>query len=333
MADIRMLAPASTFSVPSTSTDHVPDKLPPTLRVQSIERHPGAHGGILNRAVLFHEQASLSVEWLTRHADIRLVRGSLASIRWLGRPVCCDGYIRISRLVLLERPEAAANLFSLVPRSWVSDRELVVRASALWEGLPRGFRHLFNAMFWDGRRFQRYLMGPSSLGHHHSGLNGNFRHCIEVAERALRMAEGQGLANRAILAIGGLVHDAGKADEYRFDHVRRCFTMSDRGALIGHRETLQQWIAAAMASHRVILPEAHHLGLIHALIAAKGAPAWLGLREPRSIEATILSMADRLSGEEELYTRLAPAEGGFGRYHRLLKYRPYVVGLGAGHGL
>lgn len=328
MADIRMLAPASALPVLSTSSDPVPDKLPPIFRVQSIERHPDVHGDILNRAVLFHEQASLSVEWLTRHADIRLTRGSLVSIRWLGRPASCDGHVRITRLVLLERPEAETNLFDLVPHGWVADRELVARASALWEGLPRGFRHLFNAMFWDGRRFQRYLMGPSSLGHHHSGLNGNLRHCVEVAERALRMAEGQELANRAILAIGGLVHDAGKADEYRFDHVRRCFSMSDRGALIGHRETLQQWIAAAMASHRVILPEAHYLGLIHALTAAKGAPAWLGLREPRSIEATILSMADRLSGEEELYARLAPAEGGFGRYHKQLRYRPFVVGLG-----
>jgi 3'-5' exoribonuclease len=61
------------------------------------------------------------------------------------------------------------------------------------------------------------------------------------------------------------------------------------------------------------------------------ARAWLGLREPRSLEATILSMADRLSGEEELYARLASAEGGFGRYHKQLKYRPFVVGLGQEH--
>jgi len=40
-------------------------------------------------------------------------------------------------------------------------------------------------------------------------------------------------------------------------------------------------------------------------------------------------MADRLSGEEDLYTRLAPAEGGFGRYHKQLKYRPFVIGSDA----
>lgn len=329
MAEIIDGMAAKVAPLPCPMADPVPDKLPPILRVQSIERLPGQRGDTLNRAALFHESASISVEWLTRHADIRLVQGSLVSIRWLGRPVSSDGYVRIARLVLLERPEAEANLFDLVPHGWVSDRDLVTRASTLWQGLPRGFKHLFNAMLWDGRRFQRYLVGPSSLEHHHNQLNGNFRHCVEVAERALRMGEGQILANPSILAIGGLIHDAGKADEYRFDHARRRFAMSDRGTLIGHRETLQQWIAASMASHRVIMPEAHYLGLVHALTAAKGAPAWLGLREPRSIEATILSMADRLSGEEELYQRLAPVEGGFGRYHKLLKYRPFVTGTDA----
>lgn len=329
MAENHSRAATTVASLPSPMTDPVPDKLPLIFRVQTIERHPGMRGDILHRATLFHERASLSVEWMTRHADIRLVRGSLVSIRWLGRPVSSDGHVRISRLVLLERPEPAMNLFDLVPHGWVTDRALVARGSALWEDLPRGFRHLFNAMFWEGRRFQRYLMGPSSLEHHHNRLNGNFRHCVEVAECALRMAEGQELSNRSILVFGGLIHDAGKADEYRFDHARSCFAMSDRGALIGHRETLQHWIAASMASYRVILPEAHYLGLIHALTAAKGAPVWLGLREPRSIEATILSMADRLSGEEDLYTRLAPAEGGFGRYHKQLKYRPFVIGSDA----
>jgi 3'-5' exoribonuclease len=69
----------------------------------------------------------------------------------------------------------------------------------------------------------------------------------------------------------------------------------------------------------------HCLGLIHALTAAKGAPAHLGLREPRSLEATILSMADRLSGEGELFERMAPTEGGFGQFHKHMKGRPFVV--------
>ena len=85
-----------------------------------------------------------------------------------------------------------------------------------------------------------------------------------------------------------------------------------------------------MAMYRVNLPEAQYLGLIHALTAAKGAPPWLGLREPRSLEATILSMADRLSGEVDLYGQLAPETAGFGRYHPQLRGRAFVVGEEAG---
>jgi 3'-5' exoribonuclease len=129
------------------------------------------------------------------------------------------------------------------------------------------------------------------------------------------------------VVLGGLIHDAGKADDYRFDRIRQCFEMSGCGTLICHRDRVQHWIAAAMAQHRVIIPEAHFLGLVHALTAAKGAPAHLGLREPRSLEATILSMADRLSGEGEMFSRLAPAAGGFGKYHRHLKGRPFVARL------
>jgi hypothetical protein len=65
--------------------------------------------------------------------------------------------------VKLERPEASLNPFDTVPHAWVRDRELVARAGRFWEGLGRPLQHLFNAVFWDPRRFQRYLEGPSSL--------------------------------------------------------------------------------------------------------------------------------------------------------------------------
>jgi 3'-5' exoribonuclease len=67
------------------------------------------------------------------------------------------------------------------------------------------------------------------------------------------------------------------------------------------------------------------------LTAVRGAPAWLGLREPRSIEAEILSMADRLSGHEDLHHRCAPEAGsGFGDYHPHLKYQTYVTAEAVG---
>jgi hypothetical protein len=59
--------------------------------------------------------------------------------------------------------------------------------------------------------------------------------------------------------------------------------------------------------------------------SAKGAPPWLGLREPQSLEATIVSAADRLSGHSDLIEQHAPRRSGFGRYHPHLGGRPYVL--------
>jgi len=322
MSDVRQ----TVFSVGRLpQPDHVIDRLPPVFRIQSIERLPFDERNLLNVAVVFHERAVLRVEWLCRHPDSRLTVGSLVSIRWLGRPTSTLGAIRIARLVKLERPEASLNPFDTVSHAWVRDRDLVARAGRFWEGLGRPLQHLFNAVFWEPRRFQRYLEGPSSLQGHHNSRNGNFRHALEVAERAQALGRHHAEVHLPVLIAGSLLHDAGKAEEYRFNPARGRYEMTERGALLGHKHTVLEWIAAARAQHRVIIPEAHYLALLHAITAAKGAPDWLGLREPLSLDAHILSTVDRLSGQADLVSRHAARDGGFGAYHRHLGGRPYVV--------
>lgn len=313
--------------VPSAAPDRLVEKLPTVFRLQSIERLPFDERDVRNCATLFHERASLRVEWLSRHPDVRLTAGSLVAIRWSGRPTSLDGAVRISRLVLLEKPVPGINLFDTIPHRWLPVRELARRGAILWDALPQGFAHLFNAIFWDGRRFLRYVAGPSSLSGHHQAPNGNLRHSVEVAERALSLAAADTAACAEVLILAGLLHDAGKADEYR--QVRERFELSARGRLIGHRHTVIEWIAAARAAHRVIVPEADYLALIHALTCAKGAPPYLGLREPQSLDATILQMADRLSAQSELIERHASKTTGFGRFHPHLGMRPFVVRPGA----
>jgi 3'-5' exoribonuclease len=249
----------------------------------------------------------------------------LVSIRWQGNAVSIGGHVRIGRLVALERPMAGLNLFDTVPTRWVRERELVQRGKALWESLPLAFRDLFNAMFWNGGRFRRYLVGPSSLENHHNGLNGNFRHSLEVAEQALALARDHELVSLPVMILAGLIHDAGKADEYRYDHAHRCFAMAPEATLVGHRDRLQHWLAAARERCGEGVPQRQYLALVHALTATSGAPPHLGLREPLSLEAMLLSMADRASGRTELIGRLASPGGGFGRYHRHLRGRPFVA--------
>lgn len=311
--------------IPRATSDPVPSLMPAVFRVQAVERDIVDGRSYRNRAHLFHEQTSLNVDWLSRKIDERTGPGSLVYIRWSGDPVAINGATRISRLLPVERVRAEIDLFDTVPPTWVKKRELIIRAKQLYLSLPRSYRRLFNAIMWNDRRFQRYLMGPSSLMGHHNGVNGNLQHSIEVAELAVSLGNNYPFAFAPILAIGGLLHDAGKADEYQFNRRHMRFEMSEWGDMVGHRNTLLGWIVAAIEMHRVDIPAKEYLSLVHALSAAKGAPSWLGLREPRNIEATILSMADRMSGHGDLYDQLAPAKSGYGKYHRHIGGKPYFL--------
>ena len=301
-----------------------PSAFPGVFRIVSIEHRAASLRQTHCMARLFHERTSLTVTWTCRQFDTRLRDGLLASIRWPGQ---CRQYgerVPISRLVLIERPVTSINLFDTVPPTWVADRELVARARALIDGLPDAFREYFTTILWDGLRFMRYVIGPSSLNGHHNGRCGNLHHSVDVCESALDMARRDPHAFQPVLVLAALLHDAGKADEYSFDARRRRFQISERGALLGHKQTIVEWLAVARSRQRLPLPERYYLALLHCLTAAKAAD-YLGLRTPMSVEATILSMADRLSGHSDLMGRMAPIDQGFGRYHPHLGGRPFMV--------
>lgn len=306
--------------------DRLTELLPEVLRIQSLERVLTPKGQIHNRAVLYHQRCKICVDWITQQVDTRLHRYGLVRIRHALTIRSSDGALRIERLLPADQPLPSLNLFDTVLPEWVKDRTLVGRASALWAKLPRPLAHLFNSLLWESGRFHRYVTGPSSIRGHHNAWNGNFRHSVEVAELARDIGQRTPLANVALLIAGGLLHDAAKADEYRYDRTRSAFRLSDRGELVGHRDTLIEWLAVARQTGRVAMPDDVYLALLHMINAVKGAPAWLGLREPRCLEAEILSMADRLSGQEDVHTRCAPeSQAGFGSFHAHVGRRTYVT--------
>lgn len=297
------------------------------FRVLSVIRTPDAQGKMHNRATLFLDDRTYEVDWITQKADIRIRPDVLVTVLPAATFRPSEGLIRIQRLRLADYPRANVNLFATVPPRWTADRELVARASNLWEGLPRNLGLLVNAVLWNGERFHRYVMGPSSIKDHHLDLGGNFRHSVEVAELARDLGTTSKQANVPLLIVGGLLHDAAKAVEYRLDRATRRFRLSDRGELVGHRDTLIGWLAEARRTHGVNLGDELFLGLLHMLFAAKGAPDWLGLRAPRTREADILSQADQFSRSEYLREACSPPGGqsGFGRYHHNLGHRTYVT--------
>jgi 3'-5' exoribonuclease len=189
--------------------------------------------------------------------------------------------------------------------------------------LPSNLQDLLRAILWEGRRFRQFCERPSSLNDHHAVRNGNFVHTIEVVGTIKMLADQFPQAHLGVSMAAGFLHDIGKAVEYN-PCKNGQWIMTNRGRLIGHRHTVIEWVAVAIALNRIILPEQQYLSLLHALTCGKGAE-WMGIREPATPEATLLSMADRLSGEKSLLSQLAKPNGGWGEKFPHWKVQPFTI--------
>lgn len=288
-----------TASIPvSRTTAQSSSETAAYYRLTSITRLPGKGGrGVTNIATLYHEQGAREVTWQSAQVDCRLKRGCYVAMRGIEQ-VASDRVTKIQRLDLLDKPLPSVNPFDAVPANWVRDRSLVKRASNLWDQLTRPLQHLVTAVLWDGGRFERFVTGPATLSCHPTVPNANLSHAVETAETALMLANGLKDVSTSVVIAAALLHDAGKADDFRLSPDRDGYAYSERGQLVGARHTVLEWLAVARGRDGVIVPDGQYLALIHALTASRGA-GWLGIREPQIIEATILAAADRVCNESE----------------------------------
>lgn len=296
---------------------------PSVFRIDRIDCKPEG-GRFRMTASLYHALFSLDVTWTSDKAlDIDFRPGLLASPK--GFSDYCRPHTQndIRYLKLVDTTACVGNLFATVPESWVSDRSLVERACALWDSLPEDFQELFNTIFWNAARFQRFCQGPSSTRGHHSEVNGNLRHTIEVAEAVQRDLNLFATADSGIAIMAALLHDAGKVAEYI--EGQNGFELSERGKLLGHKITVTEWVAVARSRMNRVIPESHYLSLMHALTATPDGKDWSGLRPRVTPESELVALADCGSGKADLHKRCGSDKGGWGTAHPHLRGAPYTV--------
>ena len=231
--------------------------MPQVFRVTAIEQDM-LESGTVETAILFHEQAALTVRYGTDPTTRPIAIGDLVSPRWLNPTTSESGALNIRYLLPVDRPNADENLFLSVPHEWVRDRGLLREAASLMQALPLPYRHLFNAIFWDGGRFQSFCTA-----------NGTLRHAVEVAGEILNKTGSHRLGFDAVAILAGFLQDAGQ-----FDDAQCSQTQTDRTVPSGQyrRITVIEWIAKARVQWHLSIPNDQYSALMRHLLPAQQKP-------------------------------------------------------------
>lgn len=147
------------------------------------------------------------------------------------------------------------------------------------------FSGLLNC-FISGPLFGAFTIAPGAKSIHHAYLHGLLEHSVDVAKKALAMADGS--TNKDLLITGALLHDVGKI--YEYDWTGCAITKTAPGYLLGHIALglmIVNGIAQARNAEKLLL-------LSHMIASHHGKLEFGSPTEPQIKEAVILHTADML---------------------------------------
>lgn len=213
------------------------------------------------------------------------VRGIMGSYR--DRP-----QLKVERIRPATSQEASPADF--LPHSPVESEDLARGFSACLDSLTNAdLRRLMEQMFSTGDLREKYLAAPAGKLWHHNTVGGLAEHSLNVVRLCEFACQMYPDLDRDLLVCGALLHDLGKVDQYE---ARAMFDYTDAGRLIGHINTGDQRVAAAIetlpdfpAETAMVL---RHLIVSHQGELAKGSPV-----VPMMPEAFVLNFADELDSK------------------------------------
>ena len=173
--------------------------------------------------------------------------------------------LRVDRIRLALDEEYA--LEDILPHSQQPIEERRRRIVALTDKIENTYIKQLLRSFWEDEPFfERFLNAAAGKLWHHAYIGGLSEHSANVAELALRVAEGYDYLNKDYLIFGGLLHDIGKVDTY---HITASIDYTDQGRLVGHICIADTWIYER--AHAIeTFPESLLTKLRHLILSHQG---------------------------------------------------------------
>ncbi len=194
----------------------------------------------------------------------------------------------------LETPAAA-----FMPKSGLNIIEVYEQAMNMVDSIQDDF---YNNICREALEYYReeFMLIPGAKFVHHAYVGGTLVHSVSVASIARAMADNTLGASVDLCTAGALLHDIGKLQSYTI--AGAIISITDAGMLEGHIEVGIEMLNGILdRSFRPLSDEnqAKYALLRHVILSHHGEQQYGAVVNPRSIEAYIVSSADRVDANCE----------------------------------
>jgi 3'-5' exoribonuclease len=208
-------------------------------------------------------------------------------------------------------------LEDILPHSSQTLEQRRARIFALVDKIQNTYiKQLTDSFFKDEKFLNEFLIAAAGKLWHHAYIGGLSEHSANVAELALRVAQGYDFLDKDLLIFGGLFHDAGKVEQYSIDTM---IDYTDSGRLIGHICIADAWITER--AHKIeSFPDSLLTKLRHMILSHQGQLEYATPVVPQMPEAFVLFYCDEIDSKMGAIERIRERQGGTGwsEYVKLL---------------
>ncbi|WP_018962713.1 3'-5' exoribonuclease YhaM family protein [Coprothermobacter platensis] len=225
-----------------------------------------------------------------------------------GQVVCCSGNvgefnsdvtIYLSGIEKVDLSEIDESTMALLYPSVSNPEELKEELRSLVDSVQSAEMKLLLEYVLLEKIWTEFIKKPAAKSIHHARVGGLLEHSVHVAQIVDKLSSFYPEVNRDLAVTGALLHDIGKVEEMSIPGG----DYTDNGKLLGH--VVHGTLMLSQFADELGIDEGLKQALLHIVLSHHGEKEWGSPVKPKTLEALLVSMADRtdayLDHAQEIY--------------------------------